>query len=106
MAEEINLKSINEQIRHVQDDVCMLKIDVAQARADTVKVRSEVASVRADVAWLEMKLDAFRESLEERFAAFIERLESSSAMLSGEIKETESVQDNATSSELEPFKWS
>jgi septal ring factor EnvC (AmiA/AmiB activator) len=86
MAEEINLKSVSDQIRRVQDDVRVLKIDVAQNRADTVRARSEVASVRADVARLEMKLDAFRESFEERFAVLAQLVRSSSETRSSETQ--------------------
>jgi hypothetical protein len=45
-----------------------------------------IADVRVDVARLAMKLDRFRESVEERF----ERLDAAFAVMSGEVKENSS----------------
>ena len=86
MAEEFTLKSLSDLIRQVQDDVTTIKSDLTLVRATKARLISGIAGVRVDVARLAMKLDSFRESVEERF----ERLDAAFAVMSGEVKENSS----------------
>jgi chromosome segregation ATPase len=86
MAEEVDLRFLGEQIKRLRGDVRQVKSDMAQIRADNVKVESEVAALKADLARLENKLEAFRESVDDRFDQTIELLKSSFRAVSDEIK--------------------
>ncbi len=79
MAEEIDLRFLGEQIKRLQGDVRQLKTDMAQMRADTVKVE-------ADMTRIENKIEAFRESVDDRFDQNVELLKSSFRTLADEIK--------------------
>jgi predicted RNase H-like nuclease (RuvC/YqgF family) len=68
MAEEpVDLRFLGEQIKRVQGDVRVLKGDVAQLRAENSKLEGEVAGIKADITRVEMRLDAFAESVADRF---------------------------------------
>jgi len=68
MAEEpVDLRFLGEQIKRVQGDVRVLKGDVAQLRAENSKLEGEVAGIKADITRVEMRLDAFAESVTDRF---------------------------------------
>ena len=86
MAGEADLRFLGEQIKRLQGDVRTVKSDMAQIRADNVKVESDVAALKADLARLEGKLEAFRESVDDRFDQNVELLKSSFKALSNEIK--------------------
>ena len=75
MAEEIDLRFLGEQIRRLQGDVRQVKSDMAQMRTD---VGGELS--RADA-----KLEAFRETVNDRFEQQIELIKSSFRILSQEI---------------------
>jgi septal ring factor EnvC (AmiA/AmiB activator) len=77
MAEEADLRFLGEQIKRVQGDVRQMKSDMAQMRADGVRVESDVASLKADLSRIENKLEAFRESVDDRFDQTVELLKSS-----------------------------
>lgn len=63
-----------------------MKSDMAQVRADSVTVESDVAALSADLSRIENKLEAFRESVDDRFEQPVELLKSSFRSLSEEIK--------------------
>jgi septal ring factor EnvC (AmiA/AmiB activator) len=86
MAEEVDLRFLGEQIKRLQGDVRQVKSDMAQMRADNVKVESDVAALKADLARIDNKLEAFRESVDDRFDQTIELLKASFRNLSDEIK--------------------
>jgi septal ring factor EnvC (AmiA/AmiB activator) len=86
MAEEADLRFLGEQIKRLQGDVRQVKSDMAQIRADNVKVESDVAALNADLTRIENKLEAFRESVDDRFDQTIELLKSSFRTVSNEIK--------------------
>src|SRR5882757_491377 len=75
MAEEIDLRFLGEQIRRLQGDVRQVKSDMAQMRTD---VGGELS--RADA-----KLEAFRETVDDRLEQQIEWIKSSFRSLSQEI---------------------
>jgi archaellum component FlaC len=75
MAEEIDLRFLGEQIKRLQGDVRQVKSDMAQMRTD---VGGELS--RADA-----KLEAFRETVDDRFEQQIELIKSSFRSLSQEI---------------------
>jgi len=85
MAEEADIRFLGEQIRRLQGDVRQVKSDMAQIRADNVKVESDVAALKADLTRIENKLEAFRESVDDRFDQTIDLLRSSFRSLSTEI---------------------
>jgi hypothetical protein len=74
MAEEIDLRFLGEQIKRLQGDVRHVKSDMAQMRTD---VGGDVVAVRAE-------LEAFRESVDDRFEQQIELIKSSFRILSQE----------------------
>jgi predicted nucleic acid-binding Zn-ribbon protein len=75
MAEEIDLRFLGEQIKRLQGDVRQVKSDMAQMRTD---VGGELS--RADA-----KLEAFRETVDDRFDQQIDLVKSSFRSLSQEI---------------------
>ena len=85
MAEEADIRFLGDQIKRVQGDVRQVKSDMAQIRADNVKVESDVAALKADLTRMENKLEAFRESVDDRFDQTIGLLRSSFRSLSIEI---------------------
>ena len=85
MSEELDRRFLGEQIKRLQGDVRQVKTDMAQMRADNVKVESDVAGVKADLTRIENKLEAFRESVDDRFDQTIELLKSSFRSLKDEI---------------------
>jgi len=86
MAEEVDLRLLGEQIKRLQGDVRQVKSDMAQIRADNVKVESDVAALKADLTRIENRLEAFRESVDDRFDQTIELLKTSFRAVSEEIK--------------------
>jgi hypothetical protein len=85
MAEEIDLRFLGEQIKRLQGDVRQVKSDMAQMRVDNVKVDSDVVALGAALSRMEGKLEAFSESVDDRFDQQIELLKSSFRSLSLEI---------------------
>jgi chromosome segregation ATPase len=85
VAEEADIRFLGEQIKRLQGDVRQVKSDMAQIRADNVKVESDVAALKADLMRIENKLEAFRESVDDRFDQTVDLLKSSFRTLSGEI---------------------
>ena len=77
MAEEIDLRFLGEQIRHLQGDVRQLKSDVAQMRADNVRVDNDVVALSVALSSLDGKVEAFRESVDDRFDQHVELIKSS-----------------------------
>jgi len=86
MAEEADLRFLGEQIKRLQSDVRQVKSDMVQVRADSIKVESDVAALKADLARIDNKLEAFRESVDDRFDQTIELLKSSFRAVSDEIR--------------------
>jgi chromosome segregation ATPase len=85
VAEEADIRFLGEQIKRLQGDVRQVKSDMAQIRADNVKVESDVAALKADLTRIENRLEAFRESVDDRFDQTIDLLRSSFRTLSSEI---------------------
>jgi outer membrane murein-binding lipoprotein Lpp len=85
MAEEIDLRFLGEQIKRLQGDVRQVKSDMAQMRADNVKVDSDVVALSAALSRMEGKLEAFRETVDDRFDQQVELIKSSFRSLSLEI---------------------
>lgn len=86
MAEEVDLRFLGEQMKRLQGDVRLLKTDMAQMRADSAKVESELAALDAKVTRLENNLEAFRESVDDRFDQQVELIKSSFRALTTEIQ--------------------
>jgi len=86
MAEEIDLGFLGEQIKRLQGDVRQVKSDMAQMRADNVKVESDIAALKADLTRIETKLEAFRESVDDRFDQNVGLLKSNFRILRDEIQ--------------------
>lgn len=86
MAEEADIRFLGEQMKRLQGDFRQVKADMAQMRADNVKVESDVAALKADLTRIENKLEAFRETVDDRFDQNVELLKSSFRNLSNEIK--------------------
>ena len=77
MAEEqIDLRFLGEQIKRVQGDVRVLKTDVAQLRADLSQLEGVVAGLKADITRIDNRIDAFAESVDDRFEQVIELIKS------------------------------
>jgi chromosome segregation ATPase len=85
MAEEVDLRFLGEQIKRMQGDVRQMKSDMAQMRGDGGRVETDVASLKADLSRIENKLEAFRETVDDRFDQTVELLKSSFRTLSSEI---------------------
>ena len=86
MAEEVDLRFLGEQIMRVQGDVRLLKTDMAQMRADSAKVESELAALDAKFTRVENNLEAFRETVDDRFDQQVELIKSSFRTLMTEIQ--------------------
>jgi prefoldin subunit 5 len=86
MADEIDLRFLGEQIKRLQGDVRLVKTEMAQMRADNVKVNSDVVALSAALSRMEGQIEAFRESVDDRFDQQIELLKSSFRSLSDEIQ--------------------
>ena len=86
MAEEVDLRFLGEQIKRLQGDFRQVKSDMAQIRANNVKVESDVAALKADLVRIEGKLEAFPESVDDRFDQNVELLKDSFRSLSADIK--------------------
>ena len=86
MAEDVDLRFLGEQIKRVQGDVRLLKTDMAQMRADSAKVESELAALDAKFTRVENNLEAFRESVDDRFDQQVELIKSSFRTLMTEIQ--------------------
>jgi septal ring factor EnvC (AmiA/AmiB activator) len=86
MADDVDLRFLGEQIKRLQSDVRQVKTDMAQMRADNVKVDSDVVALSASLSRMEGQIDAFRESVDNRFDQQIELLKSSFRVLSEEIQ--------------------
>ncbi|MEA2821753.1 MAG: hypothetical protein QOJ86_3757 [Bradyrhizobium sp.] len=74
MAEEIDLRFLGEQIKRLQGDVRQVKSDMAQMRTD----------FGAELSRVDGKLEAFRESVDDRFDQQIELIKSNFRILSQE----------------------
>ena len=86
MAEEpLDLRFLGEQIKRVQSDVRVLKGDGAQMRAELSHLEGEVAGVKADITRVEMRLDAFAESVSDRFDQAVELAKSNFRILDQKI---------------------
>jgi archaellum component FlaC len=86
MADDVDLRFLGEQIKRLQGDVRQVKIDMAQMRADYTKVDSDVVAVGASLVSVAGQLDAFRESVDDRFDQQVELLKASFRSLSEEIQ--------------------
>ncbi|NVN85831.1 MAG: hypothetical protein HXX15_07040 [Rhodopseudomonas sp.] len=86
MADEIDLRFLGEQIKRLQGDVRLVKTEMAQMRADNVKVNSDVVALSAALSRMEGQLDAFRESVGDRFDQQVELIKSSFRALSEDIQ--------------------
>ena len=86
--EQIDLRFLGEQIKHVQGDVRVLKTDGAQVRADLSRLEGEVAGVKADITRVEMRMDAFAERVDDRFDQLVELLKTSFRTLNQKIDTT------------------
>src|SRR3954466_9248701 len=65
--EPIDLRFFGEQMKRLQSDVRVLKTDGAQMRAEMSRLEGEIAGVKADIIRVEMRMDAFAESVSDRF---------------------------------------
>ncbi len=72
MAAEIDPSFLGEQMKRLQSDLRQVKSDMAQMRADNMKVDGDIAALNANTVRLEMKLEAFRESVDDRFDQHLE----------------------------------
>lgn len=86
MPEEVDLRFLGEQIKRLQGDVRLLKSDMAQMRADSAKVESELIALDAKVTRIENNLDAFRETVSDRFDQQLEFMQTSFRTLMTEIQ--------------------
>lgn len=86
MADEIDLRFLGEQIKRLQGDVRQVKSEMAEVRADSVAVKSDVGALGTALSRMERQLEAFRESVDDRFDQQIELLKSSFRSLSEEIQ--------------------
>ncbi|MBB5045526.1 chromosome segregation ATPase [Rhodopseudomonas rhenobacensis] len=86
MADEIDLRFLGEQIKRLQGDVRQVKSGMAEVRADSVAVKSDVGALGTALSRMERQLEAFRESVDDRFDQQIELLKSSFRSLSEEIQ--------------------
>src|ERR1044072_8189470 len=82
MAEEIDLRFLGEQIKRLQGYVRQVKSDMAQMRTD---VGGELVELGTEIRGVDGKLEAFRESVDDRFEQQIELIKSSFRILSQEI---------------------
>jgi archaellum component FlaC len=82
MAEEIDLRFLGEQIRRLQGDVRQVKSDMAQMRTD---VGGELVGLRGEISRVDGKLEAFRETVDDRFEQQVELIKSTFRSLSQEI---------------------
>jgi phage-related protein len=82
MAEEIDLRFLGEQIKRLQGDVRQVKSDMAQMRTD---VGGDLVALRTEISHVDGKLEAFRETVDDRFEQQIELIKSSFRSLSQEI---------------------
>ena len=80
--EEIDLRFLGEQIKRLQGDVRQVKSDMAQMRTD---VGGDLIALRAEISRVDGKLEAFRETVDDRFEQQIELIKSSYRSLSQEI---------------------
>ncbi len=89
MADEIDLRFLGQQIKRLQGDVRQVKSEMTEVRADSVAVKSDVGALGASLSRMERQLEAFRESVDDRFDQQIELLKSSFRSLSEEIQTIE-----------------
>ena len=82
MAEEIDLRFLGEQIKRLQGDVRQVKSDMAQMRSD---VGGDLVALRTEVSRVDGKLEAFRETVDDRFEQQLELIKSGFKTLSQEI---------------------
>jgi archaellum component FlaC len=89
MAEEIDLRFLGEQIKRLQGDVRQVKSDMAQMRTDVggdlVVLRADMVAVKVEQSRADGRLEAFRETVDDRFEQQIELIKSSFRSLSQEI---------------------
>jgi chromosome segregation ATPase len=85
MAEDVDIRFLGEQIKRVQSDVRVLQTDLAQSRADQSRLNGEVAGVKADIIRVENRLDAFAESVTDRFDQATELAKSNFRILNQKI---------------------
>lgn len=84
MAEEIDLRFLGEQIKRLQGDVRQVKSEMAQMRTD----------VGVELSRADAKLEAFRETVDDRFEQQIELIKSNFRSLS---QETARLRDSVNS---------
>jgi archaellum component FlaC len=89
MAEEIDLRFLGEQIRRLQGDVRQVKSDMSEMRTDVggelVALRADMVAVKAELGRADGRLEAFRETVADRFEQQIELIKSTFRSLSQEI---------------------
>jgi hypothetical protein len=86
MTDEVDPRFLGEQIKRLRSDFRQLKSDMAQVRADHAKADRDIVAVNAAVSRLGGSLEAFRESIDDRFDQQIELLKSSFHWLSLDIQ--------------------
>lgn len=86
MADEIDLRFLGEQIKRLQGDVRQLKTNMAEMGVKVDRIDSDVVAFTASLSRMEGQLEAFRESVDDRFDQQIELLKSSFRSLSNDIQ--------------------
>jgi len=86
MPDEIDLRFLGEQIKRLQGDVRHFKTDMAEMSVKVDRLDSDVVAFTTALGRMEGQLEAFRESVDDRFDQQIELLKSSFRSLSEEIQ--------------------
>jgi len=88
--DNVDLRFIGQQLQRVQTDLRVLQTDQKQLRTevqgDIQDLRSEVRGLRGEVGTIGAHLDAFRESVADRFEQVIQLIKDTYRGLADEIR--------------------
>jgi hypothetical protein len=72
MAEDVNLRFLGEQIKHLQSDVRQIKTDMIQACGDQSRVDgSDLAALKSRMYWIENSLEDLKDYVDDRTAELL-----------------------------------
>ena len=88
--DNVDLRFVGQQLQRVQTDLRVLQTDQKQLRTevqgDLQELRSEVRDLRGEVGKVGAHLDAFRESVTDRFEQVIQLIKDTYRSITDEIR--------------------
>src|SRR6266567_2931365 len=85
-SDNVDLQFLGEQMREMQSDIRQVRADQLRLESEQVQTRDHLARLEKKVDGVDSKLEAFRETVTDRFDQVVELLKSSFRVLREEIE--------------------